>query len=72
MGSGAESALVGAAYFFTKIPRTYLFWAAFILSRPLGATLGDVLTKPRAEGGLDLSRIASTLATLGSFEMNFA
>jgi uncharacterized membrane-anchored protein len=53
-------ALVAALYFFTKTPRAALFWAAFILTRPLGATLGDTLTKPLAEGGLNLSRYAST------------
>jgi uncharacterized membrane-anchored protein len=58
--------LVAAAYFFTKISRTFLFWAAFILTRPLGATLGDLLTKPHADGGLNLSRIASSLV-LASF-----
>ncbi|HVI07385.1 MAG TPA: hypothetical protein VND65_03725 [Candidatus Binatia bacterium] len=52
--------LVGLAYFFTKISHTILFWAAFILTRPLGATLGDILTKPRADGGLNLSRFASS------------
>jgi len=55
-------AVVVVAYFFTKIPRTYLFWAAFVLSRPLGATLGDVLTKPHEEGGLDLGRGVSSAA----------
>ena len=54
--------LVAAAYFFTKTSRTLLFWAAFILTRPLGATLGDILTKPHASGGLNLSRITSSLA----------
>jgi uncharacterized membrane-anchored protein len=53
-------ALIAAAYFFTKLPRTLLFWAAFILTRPLGATLGDLLTKSYNEGGLNLSRIGST------------
>jgi uncharacterized membrane-anchored protein len=52
--------LVAAAYFFTKMSHTLLFWAAFILTRPLGATLGDILTKPRADGGLDLSRFTSS------------
>jgi uncharacterized membrane-anchored protein len=52
--------LVAAAYFFTKMSRTFLFWVAFILTRPLGATLGDILTKPRADGGLDLSRFSSS------------
>jgi uncharacterized membrane-anchored protein len=54
--------LVAAAYFFTGISHTLLFWMAFILTRPLGATLGDLLTKPRESGGLDLSRISSSLA----------
>jgi len=55
-------AIVAALYFFTKASRTVLFWSAFILTRPLGATLGDLLTKPRASGGLDLSRYSSTAA----------
>ena len=49
-------ALVGAAYFWTNISRTALFWAAFILTRPLGAVVGDFLDKPISEGGLALSR----------------
>lgn len=53
--------LVAAAYFFTNTSRTVLFWSAFILTRPLGATLGDLLTKPRENGGLNLSRISSSL-----------
>ena len=55
-------ALIGAAYFLTKLPRSILFWAAFILTRPLGATLGDILTKPVHQGGLNLDRIESSLA----------
>ncbi|MCE1246787.1 MAG: hypothetical protein LWY06_09095 [Firmicutes bacterium] len=55
-------ALVAAAHFFTKIPKSYLFWAAYILTRPLGATLGDLLTRPHIEGGLELSRINSSLS----------
>jgi uncharacterized membrane-anchored protein len=47
-------------YFFTKIGRTLLFWAAFILTRPLGASMGDLLTKPHADGGLALSRFTSS------------
>lgn len=54
-------ALVAAAHYLTKIPGSVLFWAAYVLTRPLGATLGDTLTKPYAEGGLELSRIASSL-----------
>lgn len=47
-------------YAFTSLSRAFLFWAAFILTRPLGATLGDLLTKPFAHGGFDLSRPASS------------
>jgi uncharacterized membrane-anchored protein len=43
-----------------------LFWAAYVLTRPLGATLGDTLTKPHDEGGLNLSRIKSSLVTLAA------
>jgi uncharacterized membrane-anchored protein len=53
-------ALVALAYFFTETSRTVLFWLAFVLTRPLGATVGDLLTKPHANGGLDLSRITSS------------
>jgi uncharacterized membrane-anchored protein len=52
----AGLALVAAAYFFTTVSRTLLFWAAFILTRPLGATLGDLLDKPLNNGGLAFSR----------------
>jgi uncharacterized membrane-anchored protein len=52
----AGLAAIAAAYFYTKISRTLLFWAAFILTRPLGATLGDLLDKPLANGGLAISR----------------
>jgi uncharacterized membrane-anchored protein len=59
-------AIVASLYFFTKISRTVLFWTAFILTRPLGATLGDTLTKPLAEHGLNLSRYTST-AVIAAF-----
>jgi uncharacterized membrane-anchored protein len=52
--------LIAAAYFFTGISRTLLFWAAFILTRPLGATLGDLLDKPLDDGGLNISRFYAT------------
>jgi uncharacterized membrane-anchored protein len=55
-------ALVAAVHFFTKIPGPILFWAAYVLTRPLGATLGDTLTKPHADGGLALGRFAATAA----------
>ena len=57
-------ALVVAAYYWTRISHVKLFWAAFILTRPLGATLGDVLDKPVSAGGLALSRFAASAALL--------
>ncbi len=59
---GAMLALVALAYFYTKISRTALFWAAFILTRPLGAVVGDFLDKPIAKGGLNLSRYSASAA----------
>ncbi len=59
---GSLLALIGLAYYRTQISRTALFWAAFILTRPLGAVLGDFLDKPIAKGGLDLSRYQASLA----------
>jgi uncharacterized membrane-anchored protein len=53
---GAALALVAAAYFGTRISHVTLFWTAFILTRPLGATVGDFFDKPIAEGGLNVSR----------------
>lgn len=53
---GAILAVVAALYFWTKISRVLLFWAAFILTRPLGATIGDYLDKPVENGGLAFSR----------------
>lgn len=58
---GGLIALVALLYFTTRINRTALFWAAFILTRPLGATVGDFLDKPLAKGGLDLSRPLASL-----------
>ena len=48
--------LLAGLYYWTTISRVFLFWAAFILTRPLGATVGDFLDKPTSHGGLDLSR----------------
>jgi uncharacterized membrane-anchored protein len=60
-------AVVAAVYFLAPgAPRSVLFWAAYVLTRPLGATLGDTLTKARAEGGLDVSRITSSLVILAA------
>ncbi len=57
-------AVVLGLYFWTKISRTFLFWSAFILTRPLGAVLGDFLDKPVDHGGLALSRYSATGALL--------
>jgi uncharacterized membrane-anchored protein len=54
--------VLALAYYWTDLSRVLLFWAAFILTRPLGATVGDFLDKPRNHGGLALSRpIASAV-----------
>jgi uncharacterized membrane-anchored protein len=53
---GAALAVVAAAYCWTNVSRVTLFWTAFILTRPLGATVGDFLDKPIDHGGLALSR----------------
>ena len=53
---GGGLAILVAAYYWTNISRATLFWAAFILTRPLGATVGDFLDKPVSHGGLNLSR----------------
>ncbi len=67
---GGILALLAAAYFTTKISRVFLFWVAFIVTRPLGAVVGDFLDKPHDHGGLALSRFAVTgilLAFMGVF-----
>lgn len=51
-------------YYFTSLSRAVLFWAAFILTRPLGAVVGDFLDKPHAQGGLALSRYSASLGLL--------
>lgn len=53
-------AVVVAYYYWTTVSRTLLFWVAFILTRPLGAAVGDFLDKPHAAGGLALSRVAAS------------
>ncbi|MGK5010959.1 COG4705 family protein [Janthinobacterium sp. MDT1-19] len=55
-------ALVVAAYYWTNVSRTLLFWTAFILTRPLGAVVGDFLDKPLSAGGLALSRYSASAA----------
>jgi uncharacterized membrane-anchored protein len=61
---GVLLAMVAAAFFWTRISRTVLFWAAFILTRPLGAVVGDFLDKPVSAGGLALSRYVASAARI--------
>ena len=58
--------VLAAFYRFTHVSRTALFWAAFVLTRPLGAVVGDFLDKPVAQGGLEFSRYAASAALLAS------
>ena len=57
-------ALIAVAYFWTTISRTLLFWTAFILTRPLGAVVGDFLDKPTSAGGLAFSRFLASAILL--------
>lgn len=57
-------ALVAAAYLWTTLSRTALFWSAFILTRPLGAVVGDFVDKPLTSGGLALSRFTASATIL--------
>ena len=58
---GALIVLVALLHYFTRLSGSLLFWAAYVLTRPLGATLGDTLTKPHPDGGMNLSRITTSL-----------
>jgi len=60
----AMLAILAAAYYRTTLSRTTLFWAAFILTRPLGAVVGDFLDKPISQGGLALSRYSASAGLL--------
>ena len=57
----AGLAVIAALYYFTGVSRVLLFWSSFILTRPLGATLGDLLDKPITHGGMAISRITASL-----------
>ena len=61
---GTLLAVIAAAYYWTKVSHTVLFWAAFILTRPLGAVVGDFLDKPISHGGLALSRYSASAVLL--------
>ena len=60
---GAGLPILAALYWLTPISRVLLFWAAFILTRPRGATVGDFFDKPRAHGGLEISRPLASLVS---------
>ena len=62
----AAIAVVAALYYLTDLSRVLLFWVAFILTRPLGATVGDLLDKPHASGGLALSRVYASAVLIVS------
>ena len=62
--TGAIIILVLALHYFTKINHNFLFWIAFIFTRPFGATFGDFLNKPIANGGLDLGTLPSSLVSI--------
>lgn len=59
--------IVVALHYFTKLNQTFLFWIAFIFTRPFGATFGDFLTKPLIKGGLDLPREIASFVTFAIF-----
>lgn len=61
---GATLLLLIVLHYWTNISKTFLFWAAFVLTRPLGAVLGDFLDKPISHGGLDFSRFGASLFLL--------
>ena len=61
---GASIVVIGGLYLFSKISQPILFWSAFILTRPLGATIGDIITKPQNDGGLNMSRPVASLVIL--------
>lgn len=63
---GTLLAIIAACYYWTKISRTALFWAAFILTRPLGAVVGDFLDKPLDHGGLAFSRYTASIALISA------
>ncbi|WP_151775849.1 COG4705 family protein [Acinetobacter colistiniresistens] len=61
---GSLLLVLAALYYWTQISRTFLFWSAFVITRPLGAVLGDFLDKPLDHGGLDLSRFGASFVLL--------
>ncbi|MDI9712419.1 hypothetical protein QM261_17980 [Acinetobacter baumannii] len=62
---GGLLAAIVLAHYFTRLSGVLLFWAAFVLTRPFGATVGDLLTKPVAKGGLALGTVGSSVVLSG-------
>jgi uncharacterized membrane-anchored protein len=78
LGFGASAGIIGGLLcilaflaYFSKVSRVVLFWIAFVLTRPFGATFGDLLTKSEAEGGLDLGTLNASMVILGLFLISF-
>jgi len=69
---GAGLAALAALYYYGKVSRVPLFWAAFILTRPFGATVGDFLDKPASQGGLAMSRPAASVVILAAIALLIA
>ncbi len=69
---GSLIVAVAALHFLSRLPATILFWSAYVLTRPLGATLGDTLTKPYGQGGLGFGRVAASLAIGAAMAMLIA
>ena len=69
---GAGLVVLAGLYFWTTVSRVLLFWAAFILTRPLGATVGDFLDKPTSHGGLALSRPLASAVILAAIVLLIA
>jgi uncharacterized membrane-anchored protein len=66
---GCALAFIAALALFTRVSRTVLFWTAFVLTRPLGAVVGDLLDKPLEKGGMSLSRYAASLVLLAAMAL---
>lgn len=62
---GSLLVLIVLGYYYTKLSHVFLFWAAFVLTRPFGATFGDLLTKPLNKGGLNFGTIGSSMVLFG-------
>jgi uncharacterized membrane-anchored protein len=69
---GALLLVLAGLHFFSKTPKTVLFWSAFVLTRPLGAVVGDFLDKPLDHGGLALSRYTASLVLLAAMVLLIA